>query len=166
MIIYFSHGKLGTPDGTKIKRLTKVAQRQGHSVRNIDYTDTLDPDVRAERLSSILKNDAGRKILVGSSMGGYASLVASETIPVKGVFLLAPALYLDGYKVQKFTPRAEFIEIVHGWNDMTIPFENSIRFAKKHRATLHILDSDHRLYSALEKIEYFFKHFLINIAQD
>ena len=166
MNIYFSHGKLSSPTSQKLLRLTKVAERRKHTTHIIDFTDTLNPDLRAERLSAIIKKDTDEKILVGSSMGGYASLVASETIPVKGVFLLAPALYLDGYKVQKFTPRAEFIEIVHGWNDMTIPFENSIRFAKKHRATLHILDSDHRLYSALEKIEYFFKHFLINIAQD
>ncbi len=160
MIIYFSHGKLGTPDGIKIRRLTKVAQKQGHSVRIPPFTDTLDPEVRAKRLSNILKNDVDRKILVGTSMGGYASLVAAETIPVKGIFLLAPALYLDGYKVQKFTPRAEFIEIVHGWNDMTVPLENSIRFAKRHRAALHILDSDHKLHSALEIVAGLFELFL------
>ncbi|MBT7783397.1 MAG: alpha/beta hydrolase, partial [Anaerolineae bacterium] len=89
-------------------------------------------------------------------MGGYASLAAAEKTPIKGIFLLAPALYLSGYQVQDFTPKAETITIVHGWNDATAPVENSIQFAKKHRATLHILDSDHRLYSVLRKIEELF----------
>ena len=163
MNIYFSHGKLGTPDGTKIQRLAEIARSNGHIVHAIDYTDTLDPDLRAERLSSLLKKDSGNKILVGSSMGGYASLVAVENTPVKGIFLLAPALYLGGYQVQGFAPKAEAISIVHGWSDATVPVENSIQFAKKHRATLHILDSDHRLYSALEKIEMIFEQFLSHL---
>ena len=160
MNIYFSHGKLGTPDGTKIQRLAETARSNGHIVHAIDYTDTLDPDLRAEHLSNLLKKDSGEKLLVGSSMGGYASLVAAEKMPVKGIFLLAPALYLGGYQVQGFAPKAEAIAIVHGWSDATVPVENSIRFAKKHRATLHIVDSDHGLYSALDKIEQIFASFL------
>jgi hypothetical protein len=30
-------------------------------------------------------------------MGGYVSLVASETVDAKAVFLMAPALYMPGY---------------------------------------------------------------------
>jgi len=161
MNIYFSHGKLGTPRGEKIMRLSGIAEKKGHLVRTIDYTDIMNPDLRAERLIAILKKDTGDKILAGSSMGGYASLLASETIAVKGLFLLAPALYLDGYKKQAFAPKANHIEIVHGWEDATVPVENSIRFAKKFNATLHILDSDHRLYSALDEIERIFALFLI-----
>jgi alpha/beta superfamily hydrolase len=35
--------------------------------------------------------------------------------------------------------------IVHGWHDAVVPVENSIRWAKEHRAALHVLDSDHRM---------------------
>lgn len=164
MNIYFSHGKLGTPAGTKIQRLAEIATRIGHTVRAVDYTDTLDPDLRAKRLSGLLEKDSAEKLLVGSSMGGYASLLAAENSSVKGIFLLAPALYLDGYQVQDFAPKAEAISIIHGWSDTTVPVENSIRFAKKHRAALHILDSDHRLYSALDKVEQLFAIFLKNLS--
>ncbi len=160
MNIYFSHGKLGTPNGTKIKRLAEVATHQRHTIRSIDYADTLDPDLRVERLYNIIEKDPAEKVLVGSSMGGYASIVAAERIPVKGIFLLAPALYLDGYLVQEFAPKANHLEIIHGWNDITVPVEHSIRFARKHRATLHILESDHRLYNVLDEIEEIFEQFL------
>ena len=166
MNIYFSHGKLGTPWSRKIKRLAAIAKSKGYSVHSINYTGILNPDLRVERLIKILQKDANGKILVGSSMGGYASLVASESVAVKGIFLLAPALYLDGYKKQEFSPKSDHIEIVHGWSDATVPVEHSIQFAKKFNAALHILDSDHRLYSALEKVEQLFALFLTNIAED
>jgi pimeloyl-ACP methyl ester carboxylesterase len=35
--------------------------------------------------------------------------------------------------------------IVHGWRDDIVPVDNSIRWAREHRATLHVLDSGHRL---------------------
>ncbi|OQY26332.1 MAG: hypothetical protein B6I38_11520 [Anaerolineaceae bacterium 4572_5.1] len=163
MNIYFSHGKMGTPWSKKIKRLATVAKSKRHNVRSINYTGVLNPDLRVKRLKGILQKDDGEKILVGSSMGGYASLVASETIAVKGLFLLAPALYLGGYQIQKFAPKADHIEIVHGWSDATVPVEYSIKFAKTFNATLHILDSDHRLYNALKKVEGIFEQFLTQI---
>ena len=43
---------------------------------------------------NILKDETGRFILVGSSMGGYVSLVASGKVEPQAVFLLAPALYM------------------------------------------------------------------------
>ena len=49
-------------------------------VDSIDYTDTYDPDLRVERLVSILKNAKEKCILVGSSMGGYVSLMASREV--------------------------------------------------------------------------------------
>ncbi|MBT3316069.1 MAG: alpha/beta hydrolase [Anaerolineae bacterium] len=165
MNIYFSHGKLSSPTSQKLLRLTKVAERRKHTTHIIDFTDTLNPDLRAERLSAIIKKDTDEKILVGSSMGGYTSLVAAGTLAIKGLFILAPALYLSGYRTQNFSPKAEEITIIHGWNDETVPIENSIRFAKKHCATLHILNSDHRLYSVLGEVEQLFAQFLQNLTK-
>jgi pimeloyl-ACP methyl ester carboxylesterase len=42
--------------------------------------------------------------------------------------------------------------IVHGWRDAIVPVDNSIRWAREHRATLHILDSEHRLDDQIETI--------------
>ncbi len=159
MRVYFSHGKESGPWGTKIKRLAATAQEYGFEVESIDYSDLSDPDLRADRLLSILKEEKEEFILVGSSMGGYVSLVALEKISAKGVFLLAPALYMDGYRRDSY-PATEYIEIVHGWSDDVIPVEHSIRYANEADCTLHLLSGDHRLNSSLEKVETLFRNFL------
>jgi hypothetical protein len=42
--------------------------------------------------------------------------------------------------------------IVHGWRDDVVPVENSIRYARESRASLHILDGDHRLTDNIDEI--------------
>ena len=86
MKVYFSHGKESGPWGTKIKRLAAIAGEHGCEVDSIDYTDTYDPDLRVERLVSILKDEKEKCILVGSSMGGYVSLMASGEVEPHAVF--------------------------------------------------------------------------------
>ncbi|MBN8110567.1 YqiA/YcfP family alpha/beta fold hydrolase, partial [Vibrio vulnificus] len=81
----FSHGKESGPWGSKIKRLASTAERFGYQVDSIDYTDMLDPDLRVERLLNVLSGIEEEVTLVGSSMGGYVSLVASESVATKGL---------------------------------------------------------------------------------
>ena len=52
------------------------------------------------------------------------------------------------------------IEIVHGWDDDVVPVGHSIKFAQRHKAAVHILDSDHRLNSVLPQLEVLFAEFL------
>ncbi len=163
MKVYFSHGKESGPWGSKIKRLAHVAKEHGCSVDSIDYSDILDPDLRVERLIKVLEDVEENFVLVGSSMGGYVSLVASEQVNVKGVFLLAPALFMKGYKKQTYNHNAN-IEIVHGWSDDIIPPENSIQFAKNNDCSLHLISGDHRLNSSIEVVENLFSQFLISQA--
>ena len=159
MKVIFSHGKESGPWGSKIKRLANIAKAHGCSVDSIDYTDMLDPDLRVERLIKILESTQEDALLVGSSMGGYVSLVASEQLDVKGLFLLAPALYMDGYKKQTYYYHSN-VEIVHGWSDDVIPPENSIQFAKSNDSSLHLISGNHRLNSSLEVVERIFSQFL------
>jgi predicted esterase YcpF (UPF0227 family) len=161
MNVYFSHGKESGPWGTKIKRLANIAKDHGCIVDSIDYSDILDPDIRVERLIKILENEKDDIILVGSSMGGYVSLVAAEQINVKGLFLLAPALFMDGYIKQTYRHNTD-IEIVHGWSDNIIPPENSIQFAQNSDCTLHLISGDHRLNSSLDIVERLFSNFLMH----
>ena len=166
MQIWFSHGKESGPWGSKIKRLAAVAKEYGYQVDSVDYTGLTDPDLRVERLLSRLQgNSDGTTVLVGSSMGGYVSLVAAEQIAVTGLFLLAPALYLPGYKMEEFSSDYPFMEIVHGWSDDVIPPENSIRFAQQKNCSLHLIDGDHRLNSSIATVENIFRGFLDNIAK-
>ena len=122
----------------------------GCVVESIDYTDTMDPDLRAERLLEVLAEEETPFVLVGSSMGGYVSLVASETINAKAVFLMAPALYMPGYEHREYNSRCSHIEIVHGWSDDVIPPEHSIRYANGADCALHLISGDHAVKGALE----------------
>jgi alpha/beta superfamily hydrolase len=159
MKVYFSHGKESGPWGSKIKRLANIAKEHGYSVNSIDYSDILDPDLRVERLVNVLKDADDDFLLVGSSMGGYVSLVASEQVKAKGLFLLAPALFMQGYKKQIYSNKTN-VEIVHGWSDDVIPPENSIKFAKNTDCSLHLISGDHRLNSSIEVVEKLFHQFL------
>ncbi|MDH5355893.1 MAG: alpha/beta hydrolase [Gammaproteobacteria bacterium] len=160
MKIYFSHGKESGPRGFKIKRLAVSAERHGCAVESIDYTDTMDPDLRVGRLLAALENETDSYVLVGSSMGGYVSLVASETAAAKAVFLMAPALYMPGLGQQEYASKSPHIEIVHGWSDEVIPVENSIRYSKAANCTLHLISGDHALNAEIDVLEGLFDAFL------
>jgi pimeloyl-ACP methyl ester carboxylesterase len=162
MKIYFSHGKSGTPQGNKIKRMAKIAEEYDYKTDSIDYTDTIDPDLRADRLYNLIKNE-NEPLLVGSSMGGYASLVVAEQVKIRAMFLLAPALYMPGYKQQIFSPDCPQIEIIHGWSDTVVPVNNSIKFAGEADCTLHLISGDHKLNSSIEVVADIFDHFLRSI---
>ena len=160
MKVYFSHGKESGPWGTKIKRLAAIAETMDCAVESIDYTDTMDPDLRVERLCAVLAEAENPFVLVGSSMGGYVSLVASETINAEAVFLMAPALYMPGYELREYNSRCSHIEIVHGWSDDVIPPEHSIRYAKEADCALHLISGDHALNGSLEVVADLFQQFL------
>ena len=161
MKVIFSHGKESGPWGNKISQLADIATEMGFSVESIDYRDLAAPERRVERLKETLANSQQALLLVGSSMGGYVSLVAAQSHPVAGVFLLAPAVYMPGYEVQNYAAKVP-VEVVHGWDDSVIAVENAFRFAKQTAATLHLLAGDHRLNSSMDKITPLFKQFLSN----
>lgn len=171
LLVIFSHGKESGPWGSKIQSLAAVAERLGGQVISIDYREHPvgiqhdqnapgEADRRVGQLLSIEPPEHRKLVLVGSSMGGYVSTVATARLHVDGLFLLAPAFYMAGYANQDPTPRAKNTMIVHGWGDSVVPVQNSIRFAKLHQCDLHLLDGDHRLNDALPKIEALFEMFL------
>lgn len=163
-LVVFSHGKESGPWGSKIRALATIATSKGFSVESVNYADLVDPELRVERLQATPLPPHGRLILVGSSMGGYVSTVCSEALKPTGLFLMAPALYLPGYRTQDPSPCAGRTSVVHGWNDDVVPVEHSIRFARRYRAALHILDADHRLNSTLASLCMIFSNFLDEIA--
>lgn len=164
MKLCISHGKESGPWSSKIKRLAAIAKKYGCDVDSIDYTDTTDPDLRAKRLVKILKQEDDDFILVGSSMGGYVSLVVSEFVDAQALFLLAPALYMPGYKKQEYYLNQQNLEIVHGWSDVVIPPEHSIKFAKAANCSLHLIDGDHKLDTSIESVASIFEQFLRKVT--
>ncbi len=160
MKVYFSHGQESGPWGFKIKRLATIARARGCEVESVDYRDSMDPDLRVERLLACLREEKGRFALVGSSMGGYVALVASASVDASAIFLMAPALFMPNFKVQQYHSKCPHIEIVHGWNDDVIPAQNSIEYAREADCTLHLIHGDHSLKTSIATVESLFEGFL------
>ena len=162
--VVFSHGKESGPWGKKITAMAAVARARGLSVHSGDYRGIDDPAARVAKLVRDVAGFAPPLILVGSSMGGHVSAAAAEQIRPRGVFLLAPAFYMPGYEA--YTPQQVSCPtaIVHGWHDDIVPVDHSIRWAREHRAALHVLDSDHRLEDQLEGICLLLTAFLAALA--
>ena len=160
--IVFSHGLEGAPWGLKIKAMAQVARRYRVQVESIDYAN-MDPAARVVHLLEIcrrLTSESGPVILVGSSLGGHVATTVSTQVATLGLYLLAPAFFMPGYEQYTPTPAACPVTIVHGWNDATVPVANSIRFAREHRCTLHVIDGDHRLHDNVDEVCDLFDRFL------
>jgi predicted alpha/beta-hydrolase family hydrolase len=163
MKVIFSHGQESGPWGTKIKALADIAKQYGHEVDSIDYTDISRPDERAGKLITVLADITQPVILVGSSMGGYVSLVASEHSPCEGLFMIAPALYMPQYAKQHYASMSTRICVVHGLSDDVIPYQHSQQYAQSSACELHLIEGDHRLNSSLDEVCRIFHKFLASM---
>ena len=178
-LVVFSHGKESGPWGSKIEALAALARGQGAEVISIDYRLASDDGggdrAAAPQFDADARIDAGRRlekllahplpihqrlVLVGSSMGAWVATAASPILKPDGLFLLAPAFFMDGYPERALTPHARRTLIIHGWRDTVVPPQNSVRFAQEHRCSLHVLDDDHRLNDAIDDIAQLFSNFL------
>jgi pimeloyl-ACP methyl ester carboxylesterase len=148
MTILFAHGLESGPVGRKSQALVDA----GYEV--------LAPDCRGLELArrvellveAIMGAEAAPPLLVGSSFGGIAGLVAAlvaaeRGVIVSGLVLCAPALMLPpppGTVERLAGPPAPTI-LVHGLRDEVIPIEVSRRFAREHGVELREVDDDHGL---------------------
>lgn len=164
VLVVFAHGKESGPWGSKIQRLAAAATARGAAVISIDYTDLPFPDARVERLLEYQFPPHHKLVLVGSSMGGYVSIRAAASLRPAGLFLMAPAIGLQGYDVVAPTAQAAAITIVHGWADDVVPVLNVFEFAQRHDADLHVLDTTHDLQSRLDQVETLFTAMLNKIC--
>jgi alpha/beta superfamily hydrolase len=160
-IVCFAHGKESGPWGTKITQLAKIAQAAGYDVLSPDYSHSHDPKERVRQLLA-LAPQARRLVLAGSSMGGYVSAMACAALKPQALFLMAPALYFPGWDEEPQDIPLECC-VVHGWNDDIVPVERGIRFAQKHRAALHLLDSGHTLNDQLMMLSTLFAELLARV---
>jgi alpha/beta superfamily hydrolase len=154
-LVCFNHGKESGPWGTKISRLAEVARACGFAVISPDYSHTHDPRSRLRLLIDEVRPRAKTLILVGSSMGGYVAAQACSALKPDALFLMAPALYFDGWAEEPAGLPGD-IEVVHGWSDDVVPLANVQRFAARHHAPLHVVDADHGLSAAMDTIESLF----------
>jgi predicted alpha/beta-hydrolase family hydrolase len=149
-----SHGFESGPDATKVTALAEAAERLGWSHERPDYTDLDakrevgelgDVPARLQRLLGLARvaADRGPLVLAGSSLGAWISGAASLQVPVRGLFLMAPpiamqgALPLDAARVPT--------SIIHGWHDELIPATDVVDWARARDARLLLVDDSHRL---------------------
>jgi pimeloyl-ACP methyl ester carboxylesterase len=149
--ILFSHGLEGSQWGTKIMAMAEVARRYQLQVDSIDYSK-LETAARVQRLLEVCRQLSGEVILVGSSLGAHVATAVSSQVATRGLYLLAPAFFMPGF--EQYTPEPAHcpVTIVHGWNDDVVPVDNSIRFARQHHCTLHVIDGDHRLHDNIDEV--------------
>jgi pimeloyl-ACP methyl ester carboxylesterase len=162
--VVFSHGQESGPWGTKIRAMAELVREMGCTADSIDYQGIADPTERVEKCVRECAGVDDKLILIGSSMGGHVATAAAEEIGAAGLFVLAPAYYMEGY--EDLTPRAPSMPIciVHGWHDDVVPVENSIRYARACGATLHIVNGDHRLTRNIDEINEYLRYFVSEIS--
>jgi alpha/beta superfamily hydrolase len=164
-LIIYNHGKDSSPWGEKTLVFAAVARRMGYAFESPDYRQQLNPEERVHQLLAMDWSNYDEIVLMGSSMGAYVATVAAESLPVRGLFLLAPAFYLPGYQRTEFNPPAKQTQVIHGWQDTIVPPEHAWKFCQKHRIHLQMLDADHRLTSKLPELAQVFERFLLDLTQ-
>lgn len=162
--VYFSHGQEGGPWGTKIQAMAEAVRGLGCRAESVDYRGIANPTARVEKLIAECRAMTEPLVLVGSSMGGHVATAAAAPLHAVGLFVLAPAYYIGEY--ERLTPPAPDIPIaiVHGWRDDVVPPENSIRFGRACRATLHLVDGNHRLTENIDEINYYLLRFIRELS--
>ncbi len=164
MNVVFSHGQESGPWGSKIRAMSDMAKSLGYETQSIDYQGIADPLLRVQKLIDACGSIDGDIVLVGSSMGGYVATAAATDVGAVGLFVLAPAYFIIGYEELTLQAADMPHEIVHGWHDDVVPPDNSIRFARRNSATLHMVDGDHRLTKNIDEINYYLARFLTTVV--
>lgn len=167
--VIISHGLESSPDATKATALAKVAERLGWSEQRPDYRD-LDAhgklgDVlgRIERLRGLAASIEGPLVLAGSSMGAFISARVSLLLPVRGLFLMAPPIQLEGYDIRLDATKSP-TTIVHGWDDELIPALEVARWASGRKDHTIFVNDGHRLATHVDFCAEEFGRFLQSLA--
>ena len=160
MDVLFCHGLESAPHGAKFHAL----QDAGLQVIAPDCRDK-DLETRVAVLAQAIAEHRPR-VVVGSSYGGIAGLLASlvarkQGYTVEGLLMCAPALALpnpDGMAIHRECPAPTVI--IHAPADEICPFSASEAFAKESGAELIAVEDDHRLSGSLARIVEEAKHLL------
>ena len=163
--VVFSHGKESGPWGKKITAMAALARDLGTARSNRwIIAESMIPARGSRSSSRSPRNYSRHRYWWARAWGATLSAAAAARLQPRGLFLLAPAFYMPGFEA--YTPQdvACPTAIVHGWHDDIVPVENSIRWAREHERTLHVLNSDHRLEDRIEAICALLRGFLAELA--
>lgn len=163
--VFLSHGLESGPGSTKIQAMKAAAERfPGVTAVAVDHRSSKDPATRLAQMRDAMAQagaDPQHTILAGSSMGGWVCAQTSAEQPVRGCFLLAPALALPGYPQSSPTIRADQVQIIHGWDDDVVLPHPVLALAEQQKLPILMLPDGHRLEHSLERVVDEFHRFLI-----
>lgn len=149
MKILFAHGLESAPIGRKSQALIDA----GYTVVAPDGRGQ-DLAARITMLVEAIEQAEAPPLLVGSSFGGIAGLVAALMVAERGIVL--PGLVLCAPALTRSPPPGTVdalrcpapTVIIHGIHDDVIPIDVSRAFAREHGAELREVDDGHRLAGA------------------
>ncbi|RMH43414.1 MAG: alpha/beta fold hydrolase [Deltaproteobacteria bacterium] len=143
--IVFCHGLESGPRGRK----TEALRAAGFTVEAPDCRGA-DLATRADQIVEVLRADPRPAVVVGSSYGGAAALLAAARAPgrVAELVLCAPALAALG----PIPPPPVPTTILHGTRDDVCPIEASRALARHDGVDLVEVDDDHRLAGSLDRL--------------
>jgi predicted alpha/beta-hydrolase family hydrolase len=168
--VILSHGFDASPDATKVSALAALAESLGWHAQRPDYgaddahghAGSVAP--RIARLRAAVEALDVPPLLVGSSMGAFASAQVSLQVPVAGLLLLATPPAVPGYAQALDMRRDVPTVLVHGWRDEICPAGDLRAFAAARRLPLLMLDDDHRLGASMPAIAAQFRLLLDTVA--
>jgi predicted alpha/beta-hydrolase family hydrolase len=170
--VIISHGLESSPEATKATALAGIAETLGWSHERPDYR-TWDNDFTRSRLGDVegrvlhllelARRVSGPLVLAGSSMGAFISARVSLELPVRGLFLMAPPVKLEGYEVRLDAAPVP-TRIVHGWDDELIPALEVARWAQTRRDHTVFVNDSHRLADHVQFCADEFARFLRDLA--
>jgi len=164
--VIISHGLQSSPESSKAVALAQACDLLGWSCERPDYQDLDaqkpplgDVEARIRRLQSLVEGINGPVVLAGSSMGAFISAQVSMQVPVRGLFLMAPPIHLDGYEMRLQTAAVP-LSVVHGWHDELIPADDVAQWARQRQARICLVNDDHRLSAHVDYVAQQFALFL------
>ena len=164
LFVFLSHGLESGPGGTKIQAMKEAAEAFPEvTAVAVDHRSSKDPATRLAQMAEAMAEagaDPACTVLAGSSMGGWVCAQTSETQPVLGCFLLAPALAMEQYPQSRPTVKARYCQIIHGWDDDVVPVMPVLQLAHEQRLPALVLPDGHRLENSLERVVEEFRVFL------
>ena len=152
--VVLSHGLDSSPEATKALACAKAARALGWTEERPDYRAfdadqrrSLRGDVegRIAHLKAIAARATGPLVLAGSSMGAFVSARVSLEVPVAGLFLMAPPVWLEDYDIALHVARDVPTWIVHGWNDEIITAQSVAAWAQVRNVRATFVPDTHRL---------------------
>jgi predicted alpha/beta-hydrolase family hydrolase len=151
--VILSHGFGSDPEAHKTTACGKVAEALGWTAERPDYrafdacadrSRLGDVEARVAHLLGVAKRCDGPLVLAGSSLGAYVSARVSLEVPVVGLFLMAPPVWLEDYDFALQVARVP-TRVIHGWNDEIITAMSVAAWAQPRNLRTTFVPDTHRL---------------------